>query len=501
MRPKILAVFLALILFALSGGTPAGALSPAHAPVARAGVGALAVPRDTGSEQYLFDRLNEVRVEAGLSPLTRDPMLDQIALEWTDHQLPQGHISHRTDLADQVESRVTLQWRRIGENVGWGPSAEWLHDGFWNSAPHRANMLGDYNRVGIGARLEADGDVWVTVNFLKGPELPAVVAPAPSGPSPDVDAWSVTAAGEVTSLGGAPWFGDLSELTLAQPIVALESTPTGDGYWLVASDGGIFTFGDAQFHGSAAADRRDPVVGMAADPNTGGYWIITSEGQAIARGPVSTDPAPSPQCRIDPVIAGAFTTDGAWLVTRPLVVPQPPASAATSGIDGESIAQQIRYAQACQTLDPPETGSLLRPLSHSRVTSVYGTRLHPVWGVVQLHAGTDFARPGGSAGAPVVAADDGTVLAVDTRVAYGRMVIIDHGDKVATVYAHMSEVTVEPGQVVQRGDLLGLVGSTGFATGPHVHFEVRLDGDPVDPLPYVGSATAVQAPTRPLAVG
>ncbi len=285
MRPKILAVFLALILFALSGGTPAGALSPAHAPVARAGVGALAVPRDTGSEQYLFDRLNEVRVEAGLSPLTRDPMLDQIALEWTDHQLPQGHISHRTDLADQVESRVTLQWRRIGENVGWGPSAEWLHDGFWNSAPHRANMLGDYNRVGIGARLEADGDVWVTVNFLKGPELPAVVAPAPSGPSPDVDAWSVTAAGEVTSLGGAPWFGDLSELTLAQPIVALESTPTGDGYWLVASDGGIFAFGDAQFHGSTGnINLVSPITGMGPTADGNGYWLVAEDGGVFTFG-------------------------------------------------------------------------------------------------------------------------------------------------------------------------------------------------------------------------
>ena len=285
MRPKILAVIFALLVPALSGGTTAGALSPARTPVVRAEVGALAVPRDTGAEQYLFDRLNEVRVEAGLPALTRDPALDQIALEWTDHQIPQGHISHRTDLADQVETRITLDWRRIGENVGWGPSAEWLHDGFWNSAPHRANMLGDYNRVGIGARLEADGDVWVTVNFLKGPDLPAVVAPGPSGPGPDVEAWSVTPNGEVTPLGGAPWFGDLSDLTLARPIVALESTPSGNGYWLAASDGGIFAFGDARFFGSTGnINLNRPIVGMAATPTGNGYWLAASDGGIFAFG-------------------------------------------------------------------------------------------------------------------------------------------------------------------------------------------------------------------------
>ncbi|HEC10091.1 MAG TPA: M23 family metallopeptidase [Acidimicrobiales bacterium] len=350
-----------------------------------------------------------------------------------------------------------------------------------------------------GASVVGAGDT-PTYGDLSGQDLAGDIvgmAPTPSGNG----YWLVASDGGVFAFGDAGFHGSTGDITLNKPIVGMAATPTGNGYWLVASDGGVFTFGDARFHGSAAADRKDPVVGMAVDPETGGYWIITSEGQMIGQGPVSSDPEPSPACRIDPVIAGAFSPAGAWLLTRPLVVPQPPPSATTSGIDGNSIAEQIRYAQACQTLDPPAVGSLLRPLSNSRVTSVYGTRLHPVWGVVQLHAGTDFARTGGSAGAPVVAADSGTVLAVDTRVAYGNMVVIDHGDQVATVYAHLSETSVEPGQEIRRGDLVGLVGSSGFATGPHVHFEVRLDGEPVDPLPYVGSAHAVEAPRRPVPVG
>ncbi len=247
---------------------------------ADADVQANAAPaRDRASEQYLFDELNKSRQANGLDALVRDPGLDGIALDWTDTMLPTGTIFHRTDLRNQVETRVTTDWRRIGENVGWGPSAEWLHNGFWNSAGHKANMLGDYNRVGLGSRVESDGDVWVTVNFLKGPYLAPQPVEQPGVEMPPVDSWAVTPEGLVTAFGGAPWLGDTSHLNLNQPIVGITATPSGNGYWLVARDGGIFTFGDARFHGSTGAiTLNQPIVGMAASPTGKGYWLVASDG-------------------------------------------------------------------------------------------------------------------------------------------------------------------------------------------------------------------------------
>ncbi len=247
---------------------------------------ALGSVRDTPAEQVLFDALNTTRAEHGLAPLQRDPALDQIAIEWTTEMSPSGSLSHRGDLRQQVESRVTSEWMRIGENVGWGPSAEWLHGAFFDSAPHRANMLGDYNRVGIGALLEDDGYVWVTVNFLDGPDLPNPIQPSPNPiEGLSADAWAVSPDGVVTPVGDSPFLDDPSGLPLQQPVVGIASTPTGDGYWLVASDGGIFAFGDARFHGSTGAlSLAAPIVSMASTPSGNGYWLVASDGGVFTFG-------------------------------------------------------------------------------------------------------------------------------------------------------------------------------------------------------------------------
>lgn len=99
------------------------------------------------------------------------------------------------------------------------------------------------------------------------------------------------------------------------------------------------------------------------------------------------------------------------------------------------------------------------------------------------HAGLDIAAP---LGTPVKAARSGRVVtAGPTNGPYGTMVILDHGDGMTTRYAHLSAVTVEPGQKVKRDRVIGAIGSTGFSTGPHLHFEVRQDGQLRDPLPYL----------------
>lgn len=125
------------------------------------------------------------------------------------------------------------------------------------------------------------------------------------------------------------------------------------------------------------------------------------------------------------------------------------------------------------------------PVSPARKTSDFGRRFHPILREYRLHNGTDFAA---STGQKVFAAADGTVIVSQWQAGYGNVVVISHGKvngkAVSTLYAHNSRLRVEPGQKVKRGDTIALAGSTGMSTGPHVHFEVRLDGTPVDPLPW-----------------
>ena len=127
-------------------------------------------------------------------------------------------------------------------------------------------------------------------------------------------------------------------------------------------------------------------------------------------------------------------------------------------------------------------GSLSPPLANPVITSSFGYRIHPIYGDRRLHAGIDLRA---TSGTPIYAAAPGEVVYAGWRGGYGNCVIIDHGGGVATLYAHQSSMAVAEGEEVSRGDVIGAVGSTGFSTGPHLHFEVRVDGVPVDPLGYL----------------
>ena len=133
----------------------------------------------------------------------------------------------------------------------------------------------------------------------------------------------------------------------------------------------------------------------------------------------------------------------------------------------------------------PRDGDMLWP-APGRLTSRYGWRTHPIYGDRRFHAGIDI---GGGYGARVSAADTGIVTYAGVAGGYGTLVVISHrtvnGKDLSTAYAHMSQLSVVAGQSVGRGDKVGEIGNEGNSTGPHLHFEVRLDGDPVDPLDYV----------------
>ena len=122
------------------------------------------------------------------------------------------------------------------------------------------------------------------------------------------------------------------------------------------------------------------------------------------------------------------------------------------------------------------------PLSGTRLTSGYGMRSHPVLGGHRQHNGVDLAAPTGT---PVYATADGMVGRAQWFSSYGNYVQIEHGGQLQTRYGHLSSYTVAAGQMVQKGDLIGYVGSTGRSTGPHLHYEVRVAGEAVDPTPYM----------------
>jgi murein DD-endopeptidase MepM/ murein hydrolase activator NlpD len=140
----------------------------------------------------------------------------------------------------------------------------------------------------------------------------------------------------------------------------------------------------------------------------------------------------------------------------------------------QRILESLKYGSA-------PNGKLMWPVA-GRLVSGFGNRLHPILGYVRPHTGVDLAAPNGT---PIVAADGGQVLQASYSGGYGNSVLIYHGGGFATFYGHMSGFAVGEGQMVKRGQVIGYVGATGLATGPHLHFEVRINGIAQNPLGYL----------------
>ncbi|MGL5615805.1 MAG: murein hydrolase activator EnvC family protein [Sarcina sp.] len=134
-----------------------------------------------------------------------------------------------------------------------------------------------------------------------------------------------------------------------------------------------------------------------------------------------------------------------------------------------------------QTAPPVSSQGFIKPAGGA-ITSPFGPRRHPVTGQNSTHTGVDYGAANGS---NIIASKSGKVTTAGYHTAYGNMIIIDHGSGQSTLYAHSSQLKVSVGQSVSQGQVIALVGSTGYSTGPHLHFEVRINGVPQNPVNYV----------------
>lgn len=181
----------------------------------------------------------------------------------------------------------------------------------------------------------------------------------------------------------------------------------------------------------------------------------------------------------------------------------PVRDAKASGVSGsdEQFKQLFSSWQALDNGGPATTSTVSSPIAPSMGISIpsraplavgstsssYGMRTHPVLGGARAHKGIDLAAPTGT---PVYATADGTVGRADWFSSYGLYVALEHGNALETRYAHMSRLAVAAGQRVRKGDIIGYVGSTGRSTGPHLHYEVRVGGEAVNPIPYMAETRA-----------
>ncbi len=151
------------------------------------------------------------------------------------------------------------------------------------------------------------------------------------------------------------------------------------------------------------------------------------------------------------------------------------------------VAYQVKSYDAIEKLINNQETKLasipaIQPVSNqqlNRIASGFGMRIHPIYGIAKMHAGMDFTAPQGT---PIYATGDGRITTAGGGTGTGNHVIINHGYGYETEYMHMVRVKVRPGQSVKRGEVIGWVGSTGASTGPHLHYEVHINGSPVDPV-------------------
>ncbi|MFC5201843.1 M23 family metallopeptidase [Streptomyces kaempferi] len=316
----------------------------------------------------------------------------------------------------------------------------------------------------------------------------------PSPWSEDSDAHPATAGSSATDRVDAsyvPWLREAARTcSLLKPSVLAAQIDRSSGWntdpATLSGTVGIAGFTESQWRtwgkdadGNGKSSPRDPVDAIMALARQD-CALAEDVTRLRTRGTVSGD-------LLDLTLA--VYTVGTDSVTRAGRVP---ATARTYLTEVKDLSARYRTFDHEENAKPgtgKASGVLAPPVTTLMISSPFGSRKHPLTGVTKLHTGVDFAAP---RNAPVSAARQGQVVFAGMTKAYGNRVVIDHGTiggrRLETTYSHMSSLLVTAGQSVETGTAVGFVGSTGLSTGPHLHFEVLVDGAYTDPMPWLAVA-------------
>ena len=239
---------------------------------------------DSGAEAHFLSLINAERTNRGMNALGLRTDVVPVARTWTLQLIVDQKLSHNPNLATQMPA----DWISIGENVGYGSTVEGLHTAFMNSPGHRANVLGDFHYAGVGVDRDANGRMWVTVNFMKSRDGQLVTAAAPTVSGGQVTGgtgsgyWMVGTDGAVYAFGGAAHHGNVPTASAED----LEPTRSGNGYWVVSSGGDVFALGGAPHLGGLGGQLApfERVTSISSTPSGAGYWLFTTFGRVAAFG-------------------------------------------------------------------------------------------------------------------------------------------------------------------------------------------------------------------------
>ena len=218
--------------------------------------------------------------------------------------------------------------------------------------------------------------------------------------------------------------------------------------------------------------------------------LMWYRSQAAARGDV-TPPTLNTPFSIQHPIASIRARDAEQATWSAISAQDPTAMEGELTLEDAFFRRATTQAREWQVLLLLTPQQLASPLNNALVvTSPFGMREHPIIGQELEHHGVDLVA---AAGTPVMAAARGVVVWRGNKLGYGNCIVIRHGTHLSTIYGHLSHIGVDTGQSVSKGEVIGLSGSTGFSTGPHLHFEVRNNGTPVNPLPLLAPSVSVRS--------
>lgn len=228
------------------------------------------------AEQQFTSLLNQYRAQRGKPALALDATASQLARNWSQIMGRDSWLRHNPDVAAQVQRWVAPDWQRVGENVGYGWSVESLHKAFYESPGHEANMVGDYNRVGVG--VVVTDRIWVTFVFIKAPGLPAPPECRTSG-------YLVDGYGGVHPLGNAPALGSRGYWPGWNIVRDLSLTPDGKGGQKLDGFGGLWPVGNAPTLRVSGYWRGwDVARAVAVTPDGKGAYVLDAFGGIHAAG-------------------------------------------------------------------------------------------------------------------------------------------------------------------------------------------------------------------------